>query len=167
MAPRRVSSSSSQSRRCRRRSGGRSAGRELRHRRGATGEHDTVPANPVSSLTFYPPKSNAAGTCAPIGSAANSLSVDDKATQKGATVSFGAGDPSTGLPCTPAQVSIDPTQLPGAQTPGSWQLDVAHLQNGELGSAVLTIDDLPRRIDPATAPLYEVLADGSGASPRV
>jgi hypothetical protein len=129
--------------------------------RGATGEHYTVPANPVGSLTFYPPKSNAAGTCAPIGSAANSLSVDDKATQKGATVSFGAGDTSTGLPCTPAQVSIDPTQLSGAQTPGSWQLDVGHLQNGELGSAVLTIDDLPRRIDPATAPLYEVLADGS------
>lgn len=129
--------------------------------RGKTGEHNTIPASPVGAVTFYPPKSSAAGTCAPLANPANSLSVEDKPTQKGATVSFGAGDPSTGLPCTPAQVSIDPAQVPGAQTPGSWQLDVAPLQNGALGSAVLTIDDIPRHVDPATMPLYEVLAGGT------
>jgi hypothetical protein len=129
--------------------------------RGATGEHNILPPSPVGSLTFYPPKSNAAGTCAPITSSTNSLSVDDKPTQKGAIVSFGAGDPSTGLPCTPAQVAIDPAPVPGAQTPGSWRLDVAPLQNGALGSAALTIDDVPKAVDPATMPLYEVLSDGS------
>jgi hypothetical protein len=129
--------------------------------RGKTGEHNTVLPDPVGSVTFYAPGGNAAGTCAPTGNSANSLSVKDRLTQKDATVSFGAGDPSTGLPCTPAQVSIDSTQVPGATTPGSWQLDVAQLQNGALASAVLTIDELPKSIPPATAPLYEVLADGS------
>jgi hypothetical protein len=129
--------------------------------RGATGEHNVLQASPAGSVTFYPPKSSAAGTCAPIASSANSLTVSDKPTQKGATLSFGSGDPSSGLPCTPAQVSIDPAQVPGAVTPGSWQLDVAPLQNGALASAVLVLDELPKSIAPANAPLYEVQPDGS------
>lgn len=128
---------------------------------GATGEHNIQPASPFGSVTFFPPGSNAAGTCAPITSSANTLVVVEATTGKGADVSFGAGDPSTGLPCTPAQVSIDPTQVVGATTPGSWELDVAPLQNGALSSAVLTIEELPTGVKAPAAQLFEVLGDGS------
>jgi hypothetical protein len=128
---------------------------------GSNGATNSQPASPVGSVTIYPAGGGAAGTCAPTSSSQNSLAVTDPVTQKSATVSFGTVDNSTGLPCTPAQAAIDPTQVQGASTLGSWTLLVAPLANGALGNAVLTISNLPAGITPKTAILYEVLANGT------